>query len=56
MSEAKLYGVGTYKRKPKGKVGPLHKACPIYLQQCFIAQKQNDSWVSDITYIRTHEG
>ena len=56
MSEAKLYGTGTYKRKPKGKVGPLHKAHPNYLQQCFIVEKPNDSWVSDITYIRTHEG
>jgi len=36
MSEAKLYGIGTYKRRPKSKV--------------------NDSWVSDITYIRTREG
>jgi putative transposase len=26
MSEAKLYGVGTYKRKPYSKPGPAHKA------------------------------
>jgi len=56
MSEAKLYGVGTYKHKPKGKVGSIHKAYPNYLQQCFIAHKPNDSWVSDITYIKTQEG
>ncbi len=56
MSEAKLYGTGTYKRKPKGKIGPLHKAHPNYLQQCFIAKRPNEGWVSDITYIRTHEG
>ena len=56
MSEAKLYGVGTYKRKPKGKVGPAHKAHPNHLQQCFIANSPNESWVSDITYIKTHEG
>jgi len=55
MSDAKLYGAGTYKRKPKGKTGPVHKAYPNYLQQCFIAQKPNNSWVSDITYIRTQE-
>ena len=28
MSEAKLYGVGTYKRKPYSKAGPAHKAYP----------------------------
>jgi putative transposase len=56
MSEAKLYGVGTYKRKPRSKAGSLHKAHPNHLQQCFIANKPNNSWVSDITYIRTHEG
>jgi putative transposase len=56
MSDAKLYGVGTYKRKPKGKAGPAHKAHPNHLQQCFIANCPNESWVSDITYIKTHEG
>ena len=56
MSEAKLYGVGTYKRKPYSKPGPLHKAHPNHLHQCFISNKPNDTWVSDITYIRTHEG
>jgi len=56
MSEAKLYGVGTYKRRPRSKVGPAHKAYPNHLQQCFIANKPNENWVSDITYIRTHEG
>ena len=56
MSEAKLYGAGTYKRKPKGTPGPVHKAYPNQLHQCFVVDKPNDSWVSDITYIRTHEG
>jgi len=56
MSEAKLYGVGTYRRKPHSKAGPAHKAHPNHLQQCFIANTPNESWVSDITYIRTHEG
>jgi putative transposase len=56
MSEAKLYGAGTYKRKPHSKAGQAHKAHPNYLQQCFIAQRPNDTWVSDITYIRTREG
>jgi putative transposase len=56
MSAAKLYGVGTYKRKPRSQPGPVHKAHPNHLQQCFIANTPNESWVSDITYIRTHEG
>jgi len=56
MSNARLYGVGTYKRKPKHKAGALHKAHPNHLKQCFIVNKPNDSWVSDITYIRTYEG
>ena len=56
MSNAKLYGVGTYKRKPKHKAGAKHKAHPNYLQQCFVADAPNESWVSDITYIKTHEG
>jgi len=56
MSEAKLYGVGTYKRKPYSKAGAVHKAHPNYLKQCFIVDKPNDTWVSNITYIRTKEG
>jgi putative transposase len=56
MSEAKLYGVGTYKRKPYSKAGALNKAHPNHVKQCFIVNKPNDTWVSDITYIRTKEG
>jgi len=56
MSVANLYGVGSYKRKPKHRAGAKHKAHPNYLQQCFIANHPNENWVSDITYIRTHEG
>jgi putative transposase len=55
MSEAKLYGVGTYKRKPYSKAGPAHKAYPNHLHQCFISNRPNDTWVSDITYVRTKE-
>lgn len=56
MNVANLCGVGSYKRKPKHKAGAKHKAHPNYLKQCFIANKPNENWVSDITYIRTHEG
>lgn len=56
MSAAKLYGIGTYRRKPRHKAGAKHKAHPNHLQQCFVADTPNESWVSDITYIKTHEG
>lgn len=45
MSEAKLYGVGTYKHKSKGRVGLAHKAYDNHLHQCFTADKPNDIWV-----------
>ena len=56
MIQSKLYGVGTYKRKSRHKVATKHKAYINHLQQYFIANKPNESWVSDITYIKTHEG
>ncbi len=56
MSVANLYGVGSYKRRPKHKAGAKHKAYTNHLQQCFISRYPNQNWVSDITYIRTHEG
>ncbi len=56
MSVSNLYGVGSYKRKPKHEAGAIHKAHPNHLQQCFVTNAPNESWVSDITYIRTHEG
>lgn len=56
MKEAKLCGIGNYRRKPKYKAGSIHKAHPNHLKQCFITKTPNESWVSDITYIRTHEG
>lgn len=56
MIIARLYGVGTYKRKPHHKAGAIHKTYPNHLQQCFISSAPNESWVSGITYIRTHEG
>ena len=43
MSIAKLYGVGSYKRKPKHKAGAKHKAHPNHLQQYFIANTPNES-------------
>ncbi|RXI35442.1 IS3 family transposase [Malaciobacter mytili] len=56
MKESKLCGIGNYRKKPKYKAGSIHKAHPNHLKQCFITKTPNESWVSDITYIRTHEG
>ena len=36
MKEAKLSGVGNYRRKPKHKAGAIHKAHPNHLKQCFL--------------------
>ena len=38
------------------QAGSVHKAHPNYVKRCFIVDKPNDTWVSDITYIRTKEG
>jgi putative transposase len=56
MKLQKLHGTGTVKKKPGHKYGKPHKVHPNYLQQCFIASNPNERWVTDITYIRTHEG
>ncbi len=41
MKEAKLCGVGNYRRKPKYKAGAIHKAHPNHLKQCFLTHKPN---------------
>jgi putative transposase len=51
-----LYGAGTLKKKPSHKAGSLHKAHPNHLKQCFSTERPNEAWVTDILYIRTHEG
>lgn len=56
MSLHKLYGIGMIKKRPKHKAGRAHHVHPNHLQQCFIATKPNELWVTDIIYIRTHEG
>lgn len=54
MSNANLYGVGSYKRKPRHKAGAKHKAYTNHLQQCFITSKPNESWVSDKNIIKKY--
>ncbi|EKF72738.1 transposase subunit B, partial [Alcanivorax hongdengensis A-11-3] len=43
-------------RKPRHRAGELHKGPPNILQRQFNPQAPNESWVTDITYVRTHEG
>jgi putative transposase len=56
MSALKLYGMGAKRQKPKFKNGKRHCIHPNHLKQTFVASAPNESWVTDITYIRTHEG
>ena len=43
-------------RKPRHLGGQPHIASPNTLNREFNPQTPNQSWVTDITYIRTHEG
>ena len=43
-------------RRRKGNYGRPSIVAPNQLQQNFDVEKPNQAWVSDITYIRTHEG
>ena len=43
-------------RKPRHKAGTTHIVTPNKLQRQFNPEKQDQSWVTDITYIRTYEG
>ena len=45
-----------YKRRPGVKSGPPAVVAPNHLQQVFTVSQPNQAWVTDITYIRTHEG
>ena len=45
-----------YKRKPRHHAGKPHVAAPNHLDQQFDVLEPNETWVTDITYIRTHEG
>ena len=44
-----------YKRKPRHHAGKPHVAAPNHLAQQFDVLEPNETWVTDITYIRTHE-
>ena len=43
-------------RKPRPRGGPQHIVTPNILDRQFDPVKPNQAWVTDITYIKTHEG
>jgi putative transposase len=43
-------------RKPKYRSGRTHFVIPNRLKREFSANRPNQAWVTDITYIKTHEG
>ena len=45
-----------YRRRPNSKSGEAAAAAPNVLDRKFEVATPNDSWVVDITYIKTHEG
>ena len=55
MQQAKLFAVRGY-RKARYKSGTPAIASPNRLRQVFIAHTADESWVTDITQIDTHEG
>ena len=55
MSKACLKAQVGY-RKPRQRSGEVHVVTPNTLARQFNPSQPNQSWVTDITYIRTHEG
>jgi len=55
MGQARLQSVRGYKR-PRHKAGTAAIAAPNRLDQQFTVALPDQAWVTDITYIRTHEG
>ena len=43
-------------RRPRHRSGQLSIVAPNHLQRAFDVSTPNETWVTDITYIRTHEG
>ena len=55
-TKARAIQVGYGRRRPKGKTGTVSVVAPNHLQQQFNVEQPDKTWVTDITYIRTHEG
>ncbi|MFX9665289.1 DDE-type integrase/transposase/recombinase, partial [Acinetobacter baumannii] len=45
-----------YARRPHFRSGKPAVVAPNHLQRQFAVSAPNQAWVTDITYIRTHEG
>lgn len=43
-------------RKPRARTGETHTIASNLLERQFNPESPNTAWVTDITYIRTHEG
>jgi putative transposase len=43
-------------RRPRQRSGPAHVVVPNQLNRRFSTEQPNERWVTDITYIKTHEG
>jgi putative transposase len=56
MRSEKLRSQSGYKRRPGSRGGSVADFAPNHLQQQFSVDVPNRVWVTDITYIRTHEG
>lgn len=56
MRDEKLRSQTGYHRRPGKRGGSIADIAPNYLQQQFTVEAPNRVWVTDITYIRTHEG
>jgi len=56
MRQAALRSQTGYRRRPGQRIGRPAVIAPNHLQQQFNVAEPNRVWVTDITYIRTHEG
>lgn len=56
MQQEGLRAVRGYKKPKSCAVGAEHRAVPNHLDREFVVDAPNKWWVSDITYIHTHEG
>lgn len=45
-----------YRRRPAARAGKPAVVAPNHLQRQFTVAAPNQSWVTDISYMRTHEG
>lgn len=56
MKQEKLRSQTGYRRRPRARHGMASAFAPNHLNRQFNVAEPNQVWVTDITYIRTHEG